>query len=109
MRRFAILALLAFLAGGSQALSAPGKAAAPQATFGATADAYVSSAARRTNFGRARSLRVSPRPVMRTYLRFQVSGLSGARRPGDAAGALEDAQDGDSRFARPAGAGPSGG
>lgn len=76
MRRFAILALLAFLAGGSQALSAPGKAAAPQATFGATADAYVSSAARRQNFGRARSLRVSSRPVMRSYLRFQIRGLA---------------------------------
>ena len=76
MRRFAILALLAFLAGGSQALSAPGKSAAPQATFGATADAYVSSAARRSNFGRARALRVSSRPVMRTYLRFQVKGLT---------------------------------
>ena len=76
MRRFAILALFAFLAGGSQALSASGKAEAPQATFGATADAYVSSAARRQNFGRARSLRVSPRPVMRSYLRFQVRGLT---------------------------------
>jgi hypothetical protein len=76
MRRLATLALLAFLAGGSQALSAPGKTEAPQATFGATADAYVSSAARRKNFGRARSLRVSPRSVMRTYLRFQVKGLA---------------------------------
>ena len=76
MRRLAILALLAFLAGGSQALSAPGRAEAPQATFGATADAYVSSAARRGNFGRARTLRVSSRPVMRTYLRFQVKGLA---------------------------------
>ncbi len=77
MRRLAILALLAFLAGGSQALSAPGKAEAPQATFGATADAYVTSAARRSNFGRARTLRVFPRPAMRTYLRFQVNGVSG--------------------------------
>jgi hypothetical protein len=76
MRRFAILALLAFLAGGSQALSAPGKSAAPQATFGAAADAYVSSAARRSSFGRARTLRVSSRPVMRTYLRFHVKGLA---------------------------------
>lgn len=77
MRRLAILALLAFLAGGSQALSAPGKAAPKQATFGATADAYVSSMARRSNFGRARTLRVSSRPVMRTYLRFQVRGVTG--------------------------------
>jgi acid phosphatase type 7 len=76
MRRFAILALLAFLAGGSQALSAPSRSEAPQATFGATADAYVSSGARRKNFGRARSLRVLPRPVMRTYLRVKVQGLA---------------------------------
>ena len=76
MRRFAILALLAFLAGGSQALSAPGKAAAPQATFGAVADTYVTTAAPRSNFGRARVLRVGPSGGTRTYLRFQVRGLT---------------------------------
>jgi hypothetical protein len=74
MHRFAILALIAFLAGSSQAVSAPKRAKAPQATFGASADAYVIASARRRNFGRARVLRVGPAST-RAYLRFRVRGL----------------------------------
>lgn len=80
MRRFAILALLAFLAGGGQALSAPESASAPQATFGAIADAYVTAAAPRSNFGRARVLRLGRPGGARAYIRFQVRGLTGSVR-----------------------------
>ena len=76
MHRFAILPLLALLAGGAHAVSAPAGGTAAQATFGASADAYVSSTARSARFGRARSLRVSSRPLQRTYLRFVVRGLT---------------------------------
>jgi acid phosphatase type 7 len=76
MRRIALFALLAFLAGGSQAVSAPQQKRAAQATFAASADAYVTGSARRANFGRARVLRVGPSGGTRAYLRFQVRGLT---------------------------------
>ena len=40
--------------------------------FRAKADAFVSEASRRTNFGRVRVLRVDASPMIRTYVRFDV-------------------------------------
>jgi hypothetical protein len=77
MRRIAIFALLVFLAGGSQAVSAPEEKRAAQATFAATADAYVTASSPRGNFGRARMLRIGPGwGGARAYVRFRVRGLT---------------------------------
>lgn len=47
-------------------------------TFTPTADAYVKSDTATTNYGSASNLRVrSSGPIVRTYLKFDVSGLSG--------------------------------
>jgi len=76
MRRLVvILGLGAFLTGGGQALPSEGGRAKAGLTFAPVADAYVSSAARRRNFGRAKTLRIGNRPVTRTYLRFQLKGI----------------------------------
>ncbi len=42
------------------------------------ADAYVDSSSPKTNYGSAPQLRVDGSPIIRTYLRFSVSGLTGA-------------------------------
>jgi len=44
-------------------------------TFKPIADAYVTSAAPRSNFGRAKVLRARTSPVTRSYVRFGVAGL----------------------------------
>src|SRR5918999_245748 len=73
MRRLAILALVvSTLASAGHGLSAQAEHAAQQATLGPAADAYVSSANRRSNFGRERLLRIQGRPVFRSYIRFTV-------------------------------------
>jgi acid phosphatase type 7 len=78
MRRLVILALgVAALASGGEALSSKAENAAQQATYGPMADAYVSSSNRRRNFGRERLLRIQGRPVMRSYIRFDVRGIEG--------------------------------
>jgi hypothetical protein len=46
-------------------------------TFTPTADAYVDSANPTTNYGALTTLRVDGSPVIRSYLRFNVLGLSG--------------------------------
>ncbi len=58
---------------------APGASANRVGTlaFEPVADAFVSAAKRRTNFGAARTLRVDRSPVARTYLRFNVRHLTG--------------------------------
>src|SRR5918999_4080730 len=78
MRRLAILALVvSTLASAGHGLSAQAEHAAQQATLGPAADAYVSSANRRSNFGRERLLRIQGRPVFRSYIRFNVRGVEG--------------------------------
>ncbi len=47
-------------------------------TFNAVADAYVSAANSSANYGTATQLRVDASPVVRSYLRFNVTGVSGA-------------------------------
>jgi hypothetical protein len=46
--------------------------------FRPVADGYVTAAARRASFGKARTLRVAPRPTTRAYLRFRVRLAKGA-------------------------------
>ncbi len=46
-------------------------------TLSSAADAYVNAAARRRNFGRARTLLVRGRPAARAYVRFDLRGVSG--------------------------------
>jgi hypothetical protein len=59
----------------------PGKTAAAQSsqiTFRPVADAYVSQSTANTNYGTNDSLRVDNSPVVRSYLRFDVSGINGS-------------------------------
>jgi hypothetical protein len=72
-RLVVIFGITAFLAGSGQALSSPARPSAPGLKFTPSADAYVSSAARRRNFGRAKVLRIGP--STRTYLRFTIGQL----------------------------------
>src|SRR5206468_8566598 len=46
-------------------------------TFNPTADSYVSSGSPTSNFGTLTALRIDGSPVLRAYLRFAVTGLSG--------------------------------
>ncbi len=57
----------------------PGLAAAanPAQVFTPVADGFVSAAAPRASYGRARSLRLRARPPDRAYLRFRIDGLRG--------------------------------
>ena len=76
MRRpVVILGLTIFLVGGGQALPASSAQQKGGITFSPVADAYVTSAARRRNFGRARVLKAQSSPLARSYLRFKVSGV----------------------------------
>jgi hypothetical protein len=75
LRPVLILGLTALLAGATHASASP---QSPPPGYVATADAYVSAAAPRANFGRVRTLRAGRRPVTRTYLRFDLTGLAGA-------------------------------
>src|SRR5205809_5806567 len=55
----------------------PEQALSAEARIAPSADAYVSRAHVRANYGRAGSLRVAGRPDIRTYLRFVVPSLQG--------------------------------
>src|SRR3954453_18737855 len=55
----------------------PARSQAATASFAPAADAYVSSAKPRSNFGHIRRLRVDGSPRLRSYIRFDVKGLSG--------------------------------
>lgn len=78
MRLLAISSLIACvaLAGGVLSSSAAPRLAPPRAV--ASADAYVTAAAKKRNFGRARVLHVGIRPASRAYLRFDLKGIAGA-------------------------------
>ena len=75
-RPLLILGLTALLAGGATLASASTKLTPPR--YSASADAYVSSAAPRANFGRAGTLRAGKGPVTRVYVRFDLRSLSEA-------------------------------
>ncbi len=68
----------------SGAVSVPGvvsvsvAAAQTDFVFAASADAYVSASKPTRNYGSATVLRVDGSPVLRSYVRFDVGGLSGA-------------------------------
>jgi acid phosphatase type 7 len=78
MRRLALISAVASmtLAGGVVSSSAAPQLPPPRAV--ASADAYVTAAARKRNFGGSRVLRVGARPATRAYLRFTLKGISGA-------------------------------
>jgi acid phosphatase type 7 len=55
----------------------PAAAANPAQVFTPLADAFVSAAEPKVNYGRARSLQLRARPLRRAYLRFRIGGLRG--------------------------------
>lgn len=65
------LSVLASFAG-----AAPSEAAGQTLTFTPAADAYVSAAAPSTNYGTRTALRVDGSPILRSYLRFDLQGIS---------------------------------
>jgi acid phosphatase type 7 len=54
---------------------APSSAQAATAVFSPTDDAYVSSAKQNTNYGASSKLSVDGSPTLRSYLKFQITGL----------------------------------
>ncbi len=77
MHRFALISVLT----GVLVVGVASSAASPQLSppkAAVTADAYVSKAANRRNFGRARVLRTQRQPASRVYLRFDLRSLSEA-------------------------------
>jgi Calcineurin-like phosphoesterase len=75
-RSLLIFGLIVLLVGGATFASASTKLPPPR--YVATADAYVSAAAPRANFGRASTLQTGKGPVARAYLRFDLRSLSAA-------------------------------
>ena len=75
-RPLVIFGLTVLLAGAATAASASTKLPPPR--YPAVADAYVSAAAPRANFGRAGTLQSGRGPVRRAYLRFDLRSLSAA-------------------------------
>jgi acid phosphatase type 7 len=75
-RPLLILGTAALLAGAATLASA--STTLPPPRYVASADAYVSAAAPRANFGRAGTLRTGKGPVTRAYLRFDLRSLSEA-------------------------------
>ena len=74
------LALILAATGVVLVAAAASSTAAPQTPrprVVASADAYVTAAARKRNFGGARVLRAGNRPVTRAYLRFDLKGYAG--------------------------------
>ncbi|MFL5929771.1 MAG: DNRLRE domain-containing protein, partial [Gaiellaceae bacterium] len=65
----AVTAVGVFLAGA--------QAATTTTTFNVVADSYVSQNRPTINFGTAKTVKVQDAPILRTYLRFNVAGLSG--------------------------------
>jgi parallel beta-helix repeat protein len=59
-------------------MAMPGPAAAAATTFTPVADAYVNEASPGTNYGSNATLRVDGSPIVNSYLRFNVQGLSGS-------------------------------
>jgi hypothetical protein len=74
----AALAAIGVMAQPSPARIALAPAAAAQATLGPVADAYVSSATPNSNTGGSTTLRVDGSPTVRSYLRFDLSGITGS-------------------------------
>lgn len=78
--RLRLWALGAFVALGVAVLVAAlaGRAGADSLTFVASADAYVSDAARAQNYGTATELEVDQRPIIHSYVRYDVQNLPAA-------------------------------
>lgn len=76
---FVLLASMLFL-GANPFFGEPAAAATSKLTFYPAADAYVNSRYPKRNFGSARNLEALVSPIMRTYLTFDIKGLSGTIR-----------------------------
>jgi len=74
----AAVPLGAYAAQGGAGAVRPEMAATTTVSFAPVADAYVSASRPARNFGAGNRLRVDGSPRMRSYLRFDVSGLSGS-------------------------------
>jgi calcineurin-like phosphoesterase family protein len=74
-RPVVILGLFALLVCAGSASSASGGRAADGTTFAADADAYVTAAAPKRNFGKARTLRAAKRPSTKSYVHFTLAGI----------------------------------
>jgi len=74
-RPVVILGLLALLVCAGSASSASGGRAAGGTKFAPDADAYVTAAVPKRNFGKARILRTAKRPSTRSYLHFTLTGI----------------------------------
>jgi hypothetical protein len=72
--RFGGTAVLALIATAVGAAAIPASTTDRITAFRAKADAHVSAVARSANYGRARRLTVSSRPLTRAYVRFAVDG-----------------------------------
>jgi acid phosphatase type 7 len=78
MRKLAAAAVVAMLTVAGLAWVRTGaRALSSTVSFTAVADAYVSSARPSRNFGAQTKLEVDGSPVVNTYLRFNVQGLTG--------------------------------
>jgi hypothetical protein len=76
--RVRILAVALAVAAVSLPAAAASSGAASATGLRPLADGYVSAGAPRTSFGKARTLRLAPRPASRAYLRFRVRLAKGA-------------------------------
>ncbi len=77
-RAIAMLVLLAFLTASLLIPASASPQTAATLTINPVADAYVNASSRGTNYGTATSLRVDGSPVVDSFLRFSVSGLTGS-------------------------------
>src|SRR5215211_1061948 len=75
-RSGAALTLVVFLGVFSIGMPPPAKGDLVSQTFTPVADAYVSSATPSTNFGGATRLKMDSSPVLSSYVRFDVAGLT---------------------------------
>jgi Right handed beta helix region len=73
---FVVLATTVLLAG-NPLTGEPAAAATTKLTFLPAADSYVSSTYPRRNYGTARTLQADASPIMRTYVTFDIKGVSG--------------------------------
>jgi chitodextrinase len=73
----ALLFVAALIVGGRHPLGAAAATTVVKTEFAAVADSYVNASDVNANYGSNVRLRTTDSPVMRSYLRFEVSGLSG--------------------------------
>lgn len=73
----ALLAGLVFFGAGLVNAQPAASAGSTKLTFTSAADSYVSQTLPKTNYGHGDALQLDASPALRTYLRFDIQGLSG--------------------------------